>query len=94
MKANDIHLIRTCEAFPEQYDAIDPQGNAVGYLRLRWGFFTVFCPDCEGQEVYCEDNANGRGYFSSNTARKKALRKAKAVIAGWCNRHPGIYGSS
>ena len=92
IKASDIRLVQTCEAFPEQYDAYAPDGNIVGYLRLRWGYFTVYCPDCEGAEVYCDESVNGWGYFFSNKERKKGLRKAKAVIAAWCNKNPGVYG--
>lgn len=93
LKSKDIRLVQSSEAFPEQYNAFDPQGNVVGYLRLRWGFFGVSCPDCEGEQVYLNDAVNGDGFFFSNTARKKALRKAKAVIAAWCNEHPEVYGA-
>ena len=39
IKAKDIKLACISDAFPEQYDAVDSEGNVVGYRRLRWGFF-------------------------------------------------------
>lgn len=39
MKVEDITLVKTCSACQEQYDAINRKGEAVGYLRLRWGLF-------------------------------------------------------
>lgn len=77
---------QTCKAFPEQYDAITPDGRVIGYLRLRWGIFSVRCPNCEGEEVFCDSKVNGHGYFFDNVARKQSLQKAKEVIAAWQNQ--------
>lgn len=44
---DDIELVQTCGACPEQYDAM-LGGRKVGYLRLRHGVFTV---DCCGETV-------------------------------------------
>jgi hypothetical protein len=46
-----ISLNRTCEACPEQYDAL-LNGKIVGYLRLRHGSFTVRYPNFAGDIIY------------------------------------------
>lgn len=40
-----MRLVQTCSACPEQYDVLDDDGFQIGYLRLRWGEFTVEVPD-------------------------------------------------
>ena len=92
IKAADIRLVKTCEGFPEQYDAYDPSGNLVGYLRLRCGCFTVECPDACEEEVYRDDEADGWGAFFSEDERLRPLDRAKEAIAMWCNKNPGVYG--
>lgn len=92
MQSKEVKLVQTNDGFPEQYDAYDAENRIIGYIRLRWGYFSVTCPDCEGEEVLCDSSVNGWGFFNSNSARKKSLRKAKAQIAAWCNKHPGVYG--
>ena len=47
----EITLKLTCSACPEQYDAF-VGARKVGYLRLRWGEFTVEHPDCGGEMIY------------------------------------------
>lgn len=59
--AKKIELVQTCNACPEQYDAfID--GKQVGYLRVRWGWFTVYYPDSAGEILY-ETEIKGDGLF-------------------------------
>ena len=53
-----VHLVRTCYACPEQYDAM-MDGRKVGYFRLRHGYFTVDAGDIE---VY-EAEPKGDGIF-------------------------------
>lgn len=50
---------------PEQYDAVDQKGKMLGYLRLRWGNFTVECPDVWGELVY-EAQPEGFGCFEDD----------------------------
>lgn len=57
-----VRLEQTCYACPEQYDAFDPNGNMLGYLRLRHGNFTVECPDVGGKLVY-STQPQGEGAF-------------------------------
>lgn len=85
MKAKDIYLIQTCAMCPEQYDAVDEFGNIVGYLRMRWGWFLVYCPDVDTDATVYEHQYQNAylGAFPSNSERKKHLRRAKAAIALW-----------
>ncbi len=80
----DLHLFKTCQACPEQYDALY-SGRTVGYLRLRHGNFRVECPDIGGEEVY-QANPEGDGMFEDNE-RNFYLTAAKQAIAAWCNRN-------
>jgi hypothetical protein len=77
-----IELVRTCEACPEQYDAM-LDGKQVGYLRVRWGYFTVLCPDGRGRVVF--DAAIGgslQGCFA-DVDRESYLNSARFAIARW-----------
>lgn len=56
-----LKLVQTCGACPEQYDAFTPEGEKIGYLRLRHGYFRVdFVPTDE--TVYSASPA-GDGCF-------------------------------
>lgn len=84
----DIELIQTCEACPEQYDAM-LGGERVGYLRLRWGWFTVTCPWVNGTEVYEAGVGHDlAGTFKDGKQRKKQLKKARKAIAMWIAAQP------
>lgn len=83
MKIDDIRLIRTCEACPEQYDAFDQAGNQIAYLRLRHGYFTVKCPDVGGELVYSGE-PSGDGRFEDKE-RGEYLFAAKTAIAAYYN---------
>ena len=95
---DDIKLVKTCEACPEQYDAF-LDGEQIGYLRLRHGFFRVEHPDSGGAVVYT-DNPKGDGCFESHE-REYYLTRAKQALFAWmgieherekkgcmCNCHP------
>lgn len=51
MQIGNYVLIKTCGAFPEQYDVMDGPIK-VGYLKLRHGYFSAQCPDHMGPVVY------------------------------------------
>lgn len=84
-----ITLIKTCWAYPEQYDAFqgdfatagETQGPIVGYLRLRHGRFYAACPNVDGQVVY-EASTNGDGQFYDDE-RDHHLRFAVDAIERW-----------
>lgn len=85
MNAADIELTKTCEASPEQYDAFVGD-KLVGHLRLRWGRFTVYCPDAGGDRILMRDFGDGlQGAFDFRE-RAVWLLKAKRAIARWHNR--------
>lgn len=77
MKKEEIRLIKTCNACPEQYNAFvgDKQ---VGYLRLRHGEFKVVVPDVDGKIVYRAYCA-GDGEFEDKE-RSFFLNEAKKAI--------------
>jgi plasmid stability protein len=75
-----VRLVRTCDAYPEQYDAFIGE-EKVGYLRLRHGHFRVECPDVWGEMVY-EASPSGDGFFDDDE-RGEYLEAAKAAIADW-----------
>lgn len=74
IKKSDIVLEQTCGACPEQYDALY-NGNVIGYLRLRHGYFRVDCGDIT---VYSAQ-PDGDGCFTSEE-REKYLDRAKKAI--------------
>lgn len=62
MVKEDLRLVKTCGACPEQYDVVDKEDKIVAYFRLRHGEFTVECPDCGGTLVY-KVYTDGDGMF-------------------------------
>ena len=61
MQINGFELKMTCPAYPEQYDVFK-DGEQVGYLRLRHGYFSCDYPDCNGETIF-EAEPKGQGYF-------------------------------
>jgi len=78
-----MRLVKTCDAWPEQYDVYEGD-RQVGYLRLRHGSFTVECPDCGGEEVY-HAYTHGDGLFDPDE-REFHLNMAQAAISHWLAR--------
>lgn len=80
LSIDDIVLVNTCFACPEQYDAL-LNGEVVGYLRLRWGEFTVDCPNVDGDEILSVtiDETGWQGVFNDDT-RDYYLTLAKEAI--------------
>jgi hypothetical protein len=85
--ADDIRLERTCFACPEQYDAYDPDGRKVAYLRLRHGWFKVDMPGVGGETVYSAEPA-GDGIFADGE-RDEYLDAAREMIAVYLNAADG-----
>lgn len=80
----DVTFVQICDECPEQYNAYGPDGNQIGYIRVRWGWCCVWCPDAgSNEEVYAAALKNGWWSFGSNKERKKHLRMAKAAIRKW-----------
>lgn len=74
MSYEKIELIQTCGACPEQYDAYF-EGNEVGYLRLRHGYFRA---EYLGEVVY-DANTIGDGIFDCDE-REGHLDNTKRAI--------------
>lgn len=64
MKILGYDLVLTCGACPEQYDVFK-DGEQVGYLRLRHGYFRADYPDCGGETVYTA-TPEGDGIFEED----------------------------
>ena len=76
-----IKLRMTCLACPEQYDATDGRGRACGYLRLRFGRFTVSYPGPIGEVIYEHEFDDGwQGSFNSGEERSHYLAAAVQAI--------------
>lgn len=75
---DDIILEETCGACPEQYDAF-LNGEQVGYLRLRHGFFRVDFPDCGDKTIYSA-HPKGDGCFESEERQFYLTEARKAIL--------------
>lgn len=69
-----IEIIKTCDACPEEYHVFIKENNEkkkIGYLRLRWGRFTVEYPSASGECIY-EKSFNNiyKGCFDSEEERQ------------------------
>lgn len=86
MRKPEIRFVKTCERCPEQYDAYDSCGHNIGYLRLRWGVFTVYALEwrnnnCIEKLIYRREYASClAGEFLSQKERHKQLRKAQEAL--------------
>ena len=77
-KKHLVRLIKTCEAYPEEYDAY--LGTVqIGYLRLRHGLFTVNYPDVGGEEVYWA-RPKGEGYFDKDERKHRLWLAVDALM--------------
>ncbi len=73
---SEINLVQTCGACPEQYDAF-MDGEKIGYLRLRHGFFSVeYTPD---EETVYTANPKGDGCFEPDE-QEAYLTEAKQAL--------------
>lgn len=73
-----FHLVQTCEACPEQYDAY-LDGGKVAFLYLRHGLFFVECPCPGGREVF-RARPQGDGIFEWQE-RDGFIRQALEAVA-------------
>jgi hypothetical protein len=71
-------LARTCYACPEQYDVFK-DGELVGYLRLRHGYFYAAVPDAGGEVIYETAEPMGDGLFEPEE-RDRFLAEAVQAI--------------
>lgn len=76
-----MRLQKTCDACPEQYDVYHGD-KKVGYLRLRWGYFSARVNGTMGKEVYGAPIGDGKltGQFTDEEEREYHLDRAKKAI--------------
>jgi hypothetical protein len=79
MNLEDINLIETCGACPEQYDAYH-NGEIVGYLRLRHGIFRVDYLANDERKVIYHGEPNGDGMFEPEEREFYLTEAKKAII--------------
>ena len=79
MRSEDLSLIETSFACPEQYDVLASNGSVVGYLRLRHGRFTAQLDGPRGLLVF-EGNPKGDGRFEDDE-RDAYIAQALSAIA-------------
>ena len=82
-----MKLVKTCDACPEQYDAINENDEQIGYLRLRHGSFTVSCPNALDTLVYKTINVKGDGEFFDDE-REMFLKEAVQAIQRYYKQEP------
>ena len=85
MRIQDFDFVETCSACPEQYD-VYLGGNLVGYVRLRYGQLSAWCPTITGNpehEVYTHQfEDEWLGEFHDDDERTEYLNEcADAIMA-------------
>ena len=73
-----IRLVRKSSACPESYEAYEGEVH-VAYLKLRYGHFSVSCPDYGGDIIYSA-NPRGDGIFEDEAERALHLQRAVNAI--------------
>ena len=82
MEIMGYKLKKTCPMNPEQYNVFKEE-KQVGYLRLRYGYFTVESPDCCDRLLY-KVSPKGYGSFDDDE-RGIYLDKAIEAIDKYLN---------
>jgi hypothetical protein len=77
IEIDELRLVCTCGACPEQYDVYD-DGVKVGYMRLRHGVFTVEVPDACGELVF-RGSPRGDGMFRDDERERWLKQGANAI---------------
>lgn len=92
-----VRFEQTCGACPEQYDVfidVSPESKSTdicGYVRLRWGYLRVDCPDCGGETVYEHEFDDGlMGCFDNNHQRTTYLVSAAKAIVEYAEKREWI----
>jgi hypothetical protein len=67
-----------CGACPEAYEVFDAEGNQVGYLRLRRGWFRADYPKANGEIVY-ESRPKGDGVFDDEERMEELTKAVRAL---------------
>lgn len=83
IKPEELRLEMTCSICQEQYDVFDKDGQYLGYLHLRGGFFTVNClkPGDKFEEPISGYSPEGWYEFNSDQERSAYLTITRRDIA-------------
>lgn len=79
-----LKLVKTCSACPEQYDVFTPEGEEIGYLRLRHGGFRVDYLPTDETVYYAEPK--GDGCFESDERDYYLSKACEALIDRHLNK--------
>lgn len=72
----NLRFVQTCSGSPEQYDVYDENNNQVAYVRLRWGYLRVDCPDYGCETIYEHEFSDGfKGCFDDEQERSKYMKR-------------------
>lgn len=70
-----LEFHKTCDAFPEQYDVMNRDGELVGYVRLRHGVIECKYPDVDGEYIYYKGVEDAfAGFFEDDDERMYHLK--------------------
>jgi hypothetical protein len=93
--ATSLRLVQTCGACPEQYDVFHKDGEQIGYLRLRHGYFRAeYTPT--GETVYSAQ-PKGDGLFETDErefylrSALEALKTRHQTELGLQDPHGGLF---
>lgn len=76
-----MHIKRIESCYPEQYEVTDENGHVISYMRVRWGYFKVFYPNAESNNViYSAKLKNGWWNFENKKEQEYHLMKAMEAI--------------
>lgn len=74
-----LKIICTCSACPEQYDVHDQDGQTVGYLRLRHGFFRAEAYVDGDEHIVYTATTEGDGSFEPEERQGHLDRALDAI---------------
>lgn len=77
-KVEGCTLKCVCGACPEAYEVFDAEGEQVGYLRLRHGWFRADYPFANGEIVY-ESRPKGDGIFDEGERMEELAKAVRAL---------------
>lgn len=77
----NLRFEQTCGSSPEQYDVYDENNNQVAYVRLRYGYLRVYCPDYGCEAVYEHVfSYRLKGCFDDEQERSKYMKRIRNAI--------------
>ena len=88
MDANNLQLVCTCGACPEQYDVYSAENELVGYICFRLGSLYCCSQNQNGIDfdnvVYTWDCNDGWAGVIPDDVREEVLENCKQALAKYC----------